>query len=384
MLHANRFKPKDGKALTTISGATSGRRVLCESQALPQFNNLVSLAKQGNYWAGLVVRGIQGLNSGRLSKDNIYIKKQVGLAYGKGAFYVVLPGVTAILEELPNSGYVLKHLHADTNYMQMQEASQRPGLWRVNADLDQSPDFIADGKILNKDFRPVAIPDMTVVREMRDLSKIIGEQLGEANGTIKSMVRQQGFDMHYTPGGSGIVGLKKASRAIATSRDKQITESAILLANTMYRARNIEGVLWYSDWGGSAVLTRAMQILTREKGLEALKGHSIFLNRPTSSPQQVEKLARELKITPLDKGKKTGLTRDEIRGHIIHTEIGFNKTTAMGALTTTGFGIGAASAGVGLATAALTATGVLGVAGGLWFVATALKDGAAALKRKKY
>jgi len=257
-----------------ISGS-SGKQVRCAPGALPAFKNLESLARSGNYWAGLIVRGILSLSSGPLDKKNIYIEEKNGLAYGKGALYMVLPGVTAILEKLTNDSYILQHINVDGNYMAMQKQSMRPGLWEVDAKGTQ-PKFRADGEILNQKYRPVVISD-TSKKDAKWVAGKVQKDLSKIDGTMKRMVKNNGFDLHFTPGGRDIVGLKPAHKALATSQDREIMQSAQLLANTMYQARDIEGVLWYSDWGGSAILTRAMEILDSEKHI-SLKSHGIFMN----------------------------------------------------------------------------------------------------------
>jgi hypothetical protein len=116
MLQANRLKVTEGQ-LTTIAGKSAGRKVLCSPQALPVFDSLVSLASGGNYWARLIVQGIRGLTSGRLHMDNVYVKQETNLAYGRGVFYVVLPGVRATLEDREDGTFVLQTLQADLGYL---------------------------------------------------------------------------------------------------------------------------------------------------------------------------------------------------------------------------------------------------------------------------
>ncbi len=373
-----------------IAGKKAGKRVLCSQQALPIFNDLVKLANNGNYWAGLIVNGINGLTVGRLAKDNIYIEKKAGIAYGKGAFYLVLPGVTATLEDRPDGTYMLMYLKADTNYMALQEDSMEPGLWRVKANERDKPDFQHDGQILEKDYRPVVITGMAS-DDPHVTAGAIRKDLIETDTTMKRIVQGDGFDMHYTRGTGSIVGLKKASKALAGSRDREIVKSAILLANTMYQARNIKGVLWYSDWGGSAVLTRALQILSREKGLKELKKHAIFLNRPTTSDKEIKDLAKQLGLESSE--KKTGWTLDEIQGHILHIEVGANKETGKSLVSATGQGLSVAGASYGIAGAMLAVAGsaitlpgsmVLGLAGGLFTVAGLVRTAGKKLKSKKY
>jgi hypothetical protein len=77
----SRLRPTEGK-LATIAGQSGGKQVYCSPQALPVVNQLVALANKGKYWAGLIVRGIKGLTSGRLHMDNVYVQKESKLAYG--------------------------------------------------------------------------------------------------------------------------------------------------------------------------------------------------------------------------------------------------------------------------------------------------------------
>lgn len=375
MLQASRLKASEGQ-LSIIAGGSAGRKVRCSSQALPVYNNLVALANGGNYWAGLVVRGIKGLTSGRLHIDNVYIQKETQVAYGRGIFYLVLPGVTATLQDCEDGSYELRGLNADANYMQMQKDKQKPGLWRIGKNLQDQPEFQVGGEVLRKDYRSVVISDRAI-DDPRDIAQFAHKDLIKVNSTVKSMVSGSGFDLHHTPGNEGgIVGLKPAHKAIASAKGKAITESATLLANTMYRARNIEGVLWFSDWGGSAVLTRALQILDHENHT-GFKNHAVFLNRPTSSSNEGLSLAKKLEFKLAGNGgKSTGHRLNEIRGNRSVTRSGL-----AGATTFTAGAAGVGTAAVGIAA---TVTGVVGVAGALVFVTAAVKTGLPTFSGKKY
>ena len=376
MLNSNPSNPQKA-----IAGTFSGRRILCSPQAAPVYENLVKLAKSGNHWARIAVRGITGLISGRLNNENIYIEKKQSLAYGKGAFHLVLPGVMASLEELPNGSYIVQRIKIDGNYQRLQEESKKPGLWRVYQ-TNRTPEIQKDGRILNKEYRPVVITDM-VKSNVRDIADITRENINKKEGMIKNIAEIQGFDMHYTPGEGGIVGLKPAKSALATVKDAAITRSAMLLANTMYQARNIEGVLWYSDWGGSGVLTRAMEILDREKNI-SLETHMIFLNRPTSKASYAIELAGKLGIKPQAKGKNTGLNYKELKGNIFVSDVGADKGTLAGTLAVAGFGVGAVGATTALATVSLTGAGVVGATGAMFFVGATIKSAMKNLKGKNY
>jgi len=375
MLQQARPTPNDNLP-TTIAGQNAGRRVSCSPQALPVFNQLVGLANRGNYWATLIVKGIKGLTSGRLHMDNIYVKQENNLAYGKGIFYVVLPGVTATLEDRADGTYLLQTLKADLNYAQHQESKRKPGLWRVPKEENSRPRFQEDGRILNEKYRPVVIGDRAY-DDPHQVSQAARDDIVTINTTIKDMVQISGFDLHHTPGGGGIVGLKKAKDALVTSKDRDMLESATLLANTMYNARHTQGVLWFSDWGGSAVLTRALQVL-QGKNIK-LDKHSVFLNRPTSSSSEALKIAKGLKMTLAGTGKTTGLRPSEIAGNHLHSDI-----TAKGAMNGGLFGLSTASAAFGFMGAGLTAAGAVGLGGAMFYVGRTVQTGAKKFKGKKY
>lgn len=386
MLQTSHLPTKSAIDLKSIAGQYGGRKVVCTPSALNVYNNLKKLADNGNYWAGLVVRGIAGLASGRLNNENIFIEEKFGLAYGKGAFHIVLPGVTASLEEHTNGQYILQYLNADLNYLDMQKNAEEPGLWKVSSKKDDSPVFVSNGEIANQEFRPVVISDMAK-SDPTEIAYVVRDDLTEVNGTLKKMVESKGFDLHHTPGKKGIVGLKKAKDALSTEKDRKITKSATLLANTMYQARNIEGVMWYSDWGGSAVLNRALEIIHSEKNI-TLEKHSIFLNRPTCNTIKTLKLAEKVGILPLSDGShKTGISSAEIRGRIFEVK-GSRVAKLTGASITaagTGFGIAgvAALSGPALPIAGAIAT-FAGFYGGLKSVGEAVFKAKKALKQKQY
>lgn len=374
MLQANRLKITEGQ-LTTIAGKSAGRKVRCSPQALPVYNSLVSLAGSGNYWARLIVQGIRGLTSGRLHMDNIYVKQETNLAYGRGLFYVILPGIRATLEDCADGTFTLQTLQADLAYMDEQRRNSRPGLWRVGPDVDKRPTLVEDGAVLKKEFRPVVIADRATTTP-EQVADAVRNNLVKTDQTVKGMVEHSGFDLHYTPGKGGVVGLKSTKQMLRTEQDKEIVESATLLANSMYRASRTPGVIWFADWGGSGVLTRALQILSNEKSVQFSK-HRIVLNRPTTSSSLAVKLAKELKIELTE--KKMGLTPKEIVGNHLHTDISWK-----GAFKTAVYGVSGAGAAFSIAGVGPTAAGIIGFAGAMYFVGTTVVSGAKSLTPKKY
>lgn len=321
------------------------------------------------------MQGIRGLTSGRLHMDNVYVKQETNIAYGRGLFYLVLPGIRATLEDCADGTFTLQTLQADLSYLQGQAQSQKPGLWRVH-DVrgDQDPVFQEDGAVLRKEFRSVVIADRAA-DVPREVARFIRDDLVKTDSTMRLMADHSGFDMHYTPG-KGVMGLKSAKKALATDQDKELVESAILLANTMYKASSIAGVTWFADWGGSAILTRALQILSNEKAAK-FESHRIVLNRPTSSSSLAFKLANELKIQITE--KRTGLTPREIVGNHLHTDISLK-----GSAKTSVLGVSAAGAAFSIAGVSPTIAGVVGFAGALYFVGSTMVAGTKALSPKKY
>jgi len=286
-----------------------------------------------------------------------------------------LPGVTACLEEHPDGGFILQTLNVDKAFEEQQKHAERPGLWRVNQLIKERPEFLSDGKVSKVDIRPVVISDMSE----SPLPKVISavhESLMDVEAT-KGTTQTYGFDLHFTPGGSGIMGLKKAKDALSSDKDKNIVNSAMLLANTMYQARSQKGIIWFSDYGGSAILTRALQILHREKGV-SLESHSIYMNHPTSMSKEAIVAASALGLTEFDK-KSGALNPKEFIGHFTLNEKMGNKTAKASVA-----GLSAAGAAFGFAGATVSTSGLVGLAGGLLFVGKAIFDGVKNTKLQKY
>ena len=118
-------------------------------------------------------------------------------------------------------------------------------------------------------------------------------------------VNQNGFDLHFTPGTKktgGLINYKEATRPLD---NESLYESAQLLARIMYDARNIEGVGWVAEYGGSGVLTQAMKILADRN--VTLENHTVFLYRPRTSPNEAYKLAEKLKLNIPGEFSKRGM-----------------------------------------------------------------------------
>lgn len=194
----------------------------------------------------------------------------------------------------------------DDNYYRIQDSNgQQARLGTYRASLmpetnEWRASYVRNGQVDSQAGRLVAVADSSYesANEAANYS-IPGALTFFGNNT--SAVRQGGCDLHFTPGPKQLGGLfRYDSLSIDSCRS-----SAVHLAATMEAARDIKSVAWVADFGGSAVLTQAMQILA-DKGV-SLEGHTLYLHRPRTSPAKALKLAHQLKLSLNKKFANTGL-----------------------------------------------------------------------------
>lgn len=106
------------------------------------------------------------------------------------------------------------------------------------------------------------------------------------------------FDVLY-PGHVGSFG-----KNVTSANSDQIQEAASLLATAMQNAPR-DWCIWVSVSGGSAVLSRAMELLV-EQGI-TLEKQIVQLFRPTTSSIHILRLAYQLKMKMPDKFLEAGL-----------------------------------------------------------------------------
>lgn len=108
-------------------------------------------------------------------------------------------------------------------------------------------------------------------------------------------MEHSGFDLHFTPGKSRIGGLKNIQQAMGAKSDQSLHETAVLLAETMARAKTVPKVDWISEKGGCGVVTQALQILkNRGESFIEKNDHHIYFRNPTTNVVPAEGLARDL------------------------------------------------------------------------------------------
>ena len=278
---------------TIIAGKHCGKPVSCTPNANDIYQNLLQLARTGHHWARVTVEGVQSLASGRLHQNNIFIKPNHLAKGGTEEFVMILPGCKVTVEKLPNDEFKILHFDADLNFSELQKEAAKPALYRAGQRSgDWSTKLLETGKITEKPDRLIAISDRK--RDDPDGAAMeISEYLSDvpfSGGSLK--VNSNGFDLHYTPGQKKIGGMVNYKAAIKPIEINSLNESSYLLAKSMYEARNIPGVGWISEFGGSAILTQAMKILA-DRGIK-LDNHTAFLYRPMTSPNEAVKVANQL------------------------------------------------------------------------------------------
>lgn len=280
-----------------IVGQHSGKPVKITPAAKPVYDKLVELARDHtNYWAQITVKAINELAAGRLHQSNIFVKPGAVHRNGTEEFVMILPGCKVTCEKLDADGFRILHFEADIHYGEAIKAKAKPGLYTATHRGNNKWDAELEirGRIKEEKNRMVAISD-SGYKEPARAATVAALRVAEAPFTGgSSMVNDDGFDLHFTPGEKRLGGLRNYRNAIRVNQYTELNESALLLARTMYQAKDIKGVRWVSEEGGSGVLTQAMTILAGQ-GIK-LPNHKVFLFDPTTSPNTAVKAAHSLQM----------------------------------------------------------------------------------------
>ncbi|WP_428820347.1 hypothetical protein [Microbulbifer sp. MCCC 1A16149] len=302
-----------------IAGRHFGKRITITPQAEPIWNELVGLANRGNYWAQMSVNGIKQLAAGRLSQKNIFVKPGCTHRGGTEEFVIILPGCRVTAEKLSNDSYKLLHFQADLSYGDLIEERLAPGLYGATFNEGRwSANLRKNGEVDKRPQRVIAIGDSgyslpgDAVKSAADTLSGSGSIANVSGGarSIKFAGPGGGFDLHFTPGSKPIGGLVRYRSAINPLGNERLYESALLLARTMYMAKDVQDVRWISEFGGSGVLTQALQILADRK--VKLNGHTAFMYRPSTSPNEALKAMHGVEGLELDRKVKDSNALDYI------------------------------------------------------------------------
>lgn len=277
----------------TIAGLDAGIRVNVREELYPVYVNIQTLARQNNHWASLCVRQIESLTSGQVKK-NVFIQNN-GISDDLGEYSMILPGCRASFRKTSKGEFYIYSLVADSNYADLQSDAEKPGLFNVTKQNQKwSAEFVADGKITERKINVVAITDQS--RGVEDTAMLAPDAIADSGRISGGLLTSNGFDLHFTPGGSKIGGLRNLPQARNADTDPNLHQSAILLAETMKAARNIKDVAWVSERGGSGVLTQAMQILKDDGVNFEGSGHVAFFSHITTNLAKADQLARAIGI----------------------------------------------------------------------------------------
>ncbi len=280
---------------TLITGTFGGKRVKTSGpRATAAYAELKKLAMKGNYWAWTAVSCLQGLGSGRIGKNNIFIHPYLKTRGDAEIFFVALPGCMATFERRTNDEYYMTGLDIDATYKNA-EANQRTGLYKVaevgpNIEATIYKNGKSDFAIGSNESRHVVVSS-SQHEEANEAAK-------DCKGVVDKLIKAGSdlFDMHYTHGQGKVGGLLPYGEASNPTTIRKLNGSAILLARTMAHAKNHKKMVWVSEYGGSAVLTQALKILADQN--IKLDGHKILSVNPTTSPNQMMELAYKLGMEP--------------------------------------------------------------------------------------
>jgi hypothetical protein len=317
MLNPSTIIDSNNTTEPVIAGNTSGVKVHCTREALPVYNALVKIARSGNHHARLAVSGIVGLSRGHLHMDNIYKPSSRALSNSRNeVFMAVLPGIRVIYRQKDNGTFTVLKIDVDDAYTKQQKEATSPGLWNATkADDEWNASFVKDGKLNpNAKNKFVVISDRSSRHPTAEAASIFKVLQGSRDKTTVTQIGNDGFDLHYTPGEKSIGGMKNMKEVRHANNQASLKESAEILAHTMHNARDISGVVWGSESGGSGVLTQAMQILA-DRGV-TLDTHGIFLNRATTLPSKAVELARKLESKSDRVDKKSTISLDQLAGQL--------------------------------------------------------------------
>ena len=306
---SNTSYPLSPQNTAVLAGKNVGKRIHCITEYQEKFDRLQRAADRNHYWALIALKELNALTTGMVGKNNVYVRpgeRQHGT--GNEKYYVFLPGLKATVVRWANDQFCITGLDLDKNYYEVTAPGQdttRMGLYRATIDPVRSEwkgTYVADGKVAAQHGRLVAVADGKFTRISDALRETMPRTVQHL-GVGAAQLSESGADLHFTPGRGRLGGglLRYNPLKVENSR-----ASALLLAATMESSRDVKGVIWAADFGGSAVLTQAMQILA-DKGI-SLKGHTVYFHKPRTSPAKALRLAHQLQMRLNERIADTGLS----------------------------------------------------------------------------
>lgn len=183
-----------------IAGKTAGKRIRCNPELLPVWQQLEQAALRGQHWARLAVRELHYLASGLQDKNNVYTRAgDRDPVTGNTRLTVFLPGLKATVVRWPNDNYCMTELVLDGNYFEATRDAReqtRMGLYRVIPSSDPKiwpTKYAPDGKVLPEKGRVVAVADAGY-ETTADATREIVPRTMKHPGVPTSTIRQSGCD----------------------------------------------------------------------------------------------------------------------------------------------------------------------------------------------
>lgn len=273
-----------------IAGKAAGNKVVAKTpQIATACAELAKMARDGNYWARVSVNYINALTSRQMK--TVFVREGAKTADNRQLFVMLMPGISMEFSQHNNSDYLIHSMVLDTSYSELQKGFEKPGLFRVKKGNNNEYQSVLTDHVLADKGRIVTVSDQHPNTEIA-----AAQTARSAKGPRDSYtVDRIGFDMHFTPGIGNVSGLmKKSSQNPEDTR--KVHESALLLAKSMQDSRSIDGVYWISEAGGSAILTRALQVLKSRNVSFDGSGHHVFFSGPRTDLLKAQELALDLKL----------------------------------------------------------------------------------------
>ncbi|WP_281647711.1 hypothetical protein [Parendozoicomonas sp. Alg238-R29] len=297
--------------LPVIAGQGQGVKIYCSKQAYPVYQQLVAKAGNANYWAGLIVRSIQGLQSGAVNSKDVFVHTGA-MHKGLQDFQVIMPGCTVLAQKKNDGSYVISGIDATGDYDKQQEVGERPGLHRVKAKREMWETKFKESRTVEGcgSVNVVGVADRGYGKAS-DAANRIAPRIKQSG--IEQTVSSSGFDLFFTPGNGKLGGLINYQQAVKAETDADLHEAAVILSETMKQAKSLKNVVWFSDMGGSAILTQAMKILATHQ--HKLEGHKVHFHRARSRKDRAYALSQQLGMTLAEgMGKSNLLNVNELIG----------------------------------------------------------------------
>lgn len=348
-----------GQKLTIVAGKTAGKGVYATEEASGTIKLLKVASQKGDYDSTLILRGLESLTSGT-QKDNVFISPaQFKRNPSNKDLTLIFRGVTVKARELDTSIVVYDFdvsEEALKAYKNLQKNSSAPGLYSVKEVSNQ----IKITPISSGVIKPLV--DAQTKVSITDGGHRFTDSAGKSAMNLlfsepgSEPLRKKGFIMHFTPGGKSFGGLRQLSESLFPSDTQRREGSALMLAQTMSKSKDIDGIYWSSEYGGSAVLTRSLEHCAKQN-LDLSK-HNIYLYYPTTSPVAALESAKKVNIQISSNFYRAGMfdvmshaSRPRVGRIRRQTEDDFTAQKEMGNLAKLGLSI------AGLAGVAATITG---------------------------